>query len=223
MDARPTLALLTVALLGCATTPRGNADAPTLTPDAPVDAAPVATLDAGVMALADAPPAACVAPAGPYGALSGDTFEDFTLPHCDGAPYTFYADDYCAADHRATVVIFAALWCTVCQNESTRLDAMVTEAYAAQGVRVVQILVDGAVPGNPVTGASCQSWVDTFGLATDVLFDADRAITRQYFPENSFPVTLVVDDAGVIRYRDVHGGRGITGIRAALDSLLATP
>ncbi len=222
MHARPYLALFTAALSGCATTPGGSPDAPTFSTDVPADL-DAALADAGTTLGTDAPSAGCVAPSGPYGALSGATLEGFTLPRCDGTPYAFYDDGYCAADHTATVVIFAALWCTVCQNEALELDAMVTEAYASRGVRVVQLLVDGAVPGTPVTGASCQSWVDTFGLSTDVLFDADRATTRRYFPENSFPVTLVVDGAGVIRYRDVHGGRGIAGIRGALESLLAAP
>ncbi len=163
---------------------------------------------------------ACSPPEGPHGVAVGDVFADFELPRCDDEPYAFYAGDYCAPSHRASVVIFSALWCTVCQSESSRIDDVVTTPYRDRGVRVMQVLVDGPSPGRPVTAAECAGWDARFELDAEVVYDPTVS-TADHYPESSFPVTLLVDEDGRIRFRDVHGGAGLSALTAALDALLA--
>jgi len=216
------LPLWTLLLVACSPSPSGREDAAN-TPDVGADAV-VLEADAGA-GEGDAPsvldaPSACTAPTAPYGAAVGDTFAGFNLPRCGGEPYVFYEGGYCEAEHTATVVIFSALWCTVCQSESSRVDEEITDPYGARGVRVVQVLVDGTTPGRAVDATGCQDWDDTFELDAEVLYDTDD-LTFVHYPEATFPVTLVVDADGVIRFRDVHGGAGLSGLAAALDSVLA--
>jgi thiol-disulfide isomerase/thioredoxin len=216
------LALLFASTLGCTSlpsmpdAPRSDVapDAPAADPDAGGRDAPAAS-DAGTDV-----PSACVPPAGPYGTSVGDTLAPLSLPLCDGRAYAFYDASFCDPSHAATVVMFSAIWCTVCQSESAELIDRIVTPYRDRGVRVVQILVDGAVPGAAVTAGACATWRDTFGLGDLLAYDADGAMTAAHHPEGMFPVTLVVDEAGVIRYRDVHGELGLAGLAAALDDVL---
>jgi peroxiredoxin len=150
----------------------------------------------------------------------GASVADFTLPRCDGTPFTFYDDAFCAPEHRATVLIFGALWCTRCQDESTRLDAEITQVYRDRGVRVVQVLVDGAIPGTNVTAADCSRWVATYGLTNDELYDAGGAVTAAFYATRTFPSTVLVDADGVIRYRSVGASDGLPALRDAIDGVI---
>jgi peroxiredoxin len=199
--------LLTLSLAACGTAPPAMEDVP--------------------MVEADTSPTGCVAPTppaeAPIGSSVGRSFRDFTLPQCDGTPYTFYNDEFCAPEHTFTVVSIAAIWCVPCQQESAQLTARITNAYRDRGVRVVQIIVDGETRNSSFTPAQCDEWVRTYGLVNPELMDMGGATTNIYFPDGSLPSTLIVDDQGVIRFRENGATMGLVSLSSALDSLLAEP
>jgi len=172
---------------------------------------------------ADTGPQACTVPTGdmthPIGTEVGRTMRDFTLPRCDDTPFHFYgeAEGFCAA--RLTVLTIAAGWCGPCRLEATQIQAALADAYAAQGVRVVQVLIqdDNHLPPD---AAFCQGWVNQYGLTFPELYDPTQ-ITQIYFPMGALPATLIVDSQGVIVHREYGTTANLTSIRTALDTILA--
>ena len=160
-----------------------------------------------------------------FGTSVGTYFDQVTIPRCDGTPYSFYNDDFCNDTHRLTVVSIAAIWCVPCQEESALLTERVTNAYADQGVRVIQIIVDGTPPGTTFTPAQCQQWVDTYGLVNVELMDlvdgVAGSIIGERFPSGSLPSTLLVDDTGRIVFREDGASPGLNTLRAAIEAQLS--
>lgn len=164
-------------------------------------------------------PGACSPPAEPYGTSMGRNFRPFTLNRCDGTPYQFYgeAEGYC--DARFSVLLMSAGWCAPCVREAEVLEEQLVQAYAGDGVRVIQVLIQDENYEAP-SNEFCQAWVDRNGLTNPVLNDPTQ-ITQVYFPAGSLPATLVVDSNGVIVHREYGASTGLSTIRAALDSLIA--
>jgi hypothetical protein len=155
-------------------------------------------------------------PARPYGTSAGYKMEPFTLEQCDGTDYEFYNEDYCAAS--LTVVSIAAGWCVPCIMESTQLEAEITDRYAPQDVRVVQIIVqeeDNSAPD----GAYCDAWVARFGLSNVELIDPLQE-TNIYFPDGVLPSTIIVDNNGIIKFRENGASDGLTSLRARIEQVL---
>lgn len=188
---------------------------------------PVMGTDAGPIVMADAPGDPCAAPVppatAPYGTSVGRSFRPFTLQNCDGSgPYAFYGDNqWCEPTHRLTLVSIAARWCVPCQIESEQLTDQITEYYRDQGVRVIQILVDGEVRGGGATMADCEAWVATYGLTNVELLDSGGAETGRYFPSGSLPSTIIVDDEGIIRFYEDGVSVGLSTLRATIEAILA--
>lgn len=199
-------------ILGLSLAACGNP--PVVTPDAPISVE-----DAGDSCSAPVPNP----PATTYGSSVGSLVRNFTANTCDGTPYTFYNEEYCAPEHTFTVVSIAALWCVPCQMESQILTAQVTEPYRSRGVRVLQILVDGETRGSSFTPAQCDQWVSTYGLTNVQLMDVGSPTTSFLFPSGALPSTLVIDEEGIIRFREDGLSTNLVSLRSALDSLLAAP
>jgi hypothetical protein len=180
--------------------------------------------DSGVMALdsgpvPDVPAVTCEAtiPTAPFGVLEGRKFEPITLTRCDGTAYEFYNQDYCEA--RLTVVSIAAGWCGPCIIESGMLTEQITDVYGPQGVRVIQVITQTEDYGAP-DGAYCDGWVTRFGLTNIELIDPAQD-TSVYFPGNALPASLIVDNEGIIRFREYGVSDELRTLRAELDDLLA--
>ena len=175
--------------------------------------------DAGGIVVDAGPAMMCNAtiPASPYGIEVGRKFEPLTLPDCSGNNYDFYNQDYC--DASLTVVSIAAGWCNPCIIESSMLTSVITEPYAPRGVRVIQIVYQTDTYDAP-DAAYCQGWVDRFGLTNVELYDPTQ-LASIYFPAGSLPATLIVDNQGVIRFREYGVSDGLMTLRAKLDQLLA--
>lgn len=160
-----------------------------------------------------------------FGTSEGTYFADVTIPRCDGTPYSFYNDDFCAETHTLTVVSIAALWCVPCQMESAQMTDRITNAYADQGVRVIQIIVDGDPIGSTFTQAECQQWVDTYDMVNielmDVVDGVAGSIIGERFPSGSLPSTLLVDETGRIVYREDGAAPGLNTLRAAIEAQLS--
>lgn len=168
---------------------------------------------------ADAGDGLCPYPEGPYGTNVLSKFEPFTLEQCDGTPYSFHNEDYCMS--RLTVISIAAGWCPPCIRESMLLTETITEPYREAGVRVIQILVQKADYTAP-DYAFCNDWVSRYGLTNIELLDP-IGVTAHYFPGNSLPSTIIVDDEGIIRFRENGATEGLVSLKAKLDELLAEP
>jgi hypothetical protein len=152
-----------------------------------------------------------------YGASKGKNLEPFTLPQCDGTPYSFLNADFCASTF--TVISVAAGWCAPCQAESAVMTDRLTNAYKDRGVRVIQILLQDPQYREP-DQAFCEQWVAEYGLTNVELMDKDGQIAP-LFPSGSLPSTLIVDSKGRIVHREDGFSEGLNTIRAKLDQLLA--
>lgn len=195
------LVLLVLGLAGC-----GGGD----TPPADVDAGGIMLTDSG-----SGP--ACEVPGEPYGTSVGRTIEPFTLNQCDGTPYSFYGDDFC--DTRLTVISIAAGWCGPCMAESAELTERVTERYRADGVRVIQIIVQNPDRTAP-TPEFCRQWVDNFGLTNIEVIDPS-GVTSPFFTTDALPETLMVDSRGVIVFREAGASAGLVSLTSKIEELLA--
>jgi hypothetical protein len=184
------------------------------------DAGPVGGEDAGGGEEdAGGPDYLCDYPAAPYGTSVGRKFEPFTLQQCNGTPYDFVNEEFCAPDHQLTLISIAAGWCNPCIIESMQLEEEINERYAGMGVRVIQIITQDPEFRAP-TLEFCQQWVDRFGLTNVEVIDPEQ-ITNIYFPDNALPSTIIVDEEGTIRYRENGASDGLISLRAKIDELLA--
>ena len=220
IDPKSNLAMLVqaflVAMLAVACTDGSNAmtSAP---PEEDVALDPVGEPDAQV-AVGTSVDGMCAAE-GPYGVVEGRTFRPFTLTNCaDGEDFSFYNADYCESDTVLTVLSIAAGWCPPCIAESRQLTAQITEPYRSRGVRVIQAVVQKADFSAPDL-AFCREWVDRFGLTNIEVLDPD-GVLQVYFPGDSLPSTVIVDNKGVIRFRENGASEGLITLRTKLDELL---
>ncbi len=162
----------------------------------------------------------CSYPPAPYGTRVGANLEPFTLPQCDGTPYSFVNEEFCAA--RFTVISIAAGWCMPCRYESQNLTEQVTSVYGPRGVRVIQVLVQDD-DYRAANGAFCDAWVARYNLTQNIeLIDADGT-TQIYFPGGSLPSTIIVDSHGTIVWRENGVVMWLGTLKAKLDMLLAGP
>ena len=76
-------------------------------------------------------------PTSGFGAIPGRNMSGFTLQDCSGTDYSFYNEEFCS--NEVTVISIAAGWCPPCIAESEQLEEEITDFYAGQGVRVIQI------------------------------------------------------------------------------------
>lgn len=155
------------------------------------------------------------------GSQIGRSLRPFTLERCDEGTFSFYDDEFCSEDHRLTVVSAAAGWCGPCQEESRMLTEQIINRYAGQGVRVVQIMVDGVTTGDAPTVEFCREWTRTYNIvgSTQVIDPADELAV--IFPDNALPSTILVDRDGTIRHRESGVSEGLSTLRAAIEQILA--
>jgi hypothetical protein len=207
-------ALITVGLLagGC-----GNDRGGTGTPDSGGGDTALPDSSTDDVLPGDTDAEGCVYPDVTYGTLVGRGFEPFTLDQCDGTPFDFVQDGFC--DSSMTVISIAAGWCPPCIVESRQLSARITEHYREQRVRVVQVLVQDEDYRAPDL-AYCEAWVSRFSLTNIEVIDPAQ-VTQIYFPDNALPSTIIVDDEGIIQFRENGATDGLTSLRAAIERLLA--
>lgn len=188
-----------------------------------VDVAPhdVATPDVATpdVAPVDAPvDAPATYPPGPYGSAVCRRFQPFRLDVCDGTTWDFAGDDFFSSN--ATVLLFDAAWSVPSQSQTRQIETALGP-YQARGVRVVQVLVQGADRA-AITPSSCAAWRSRYGLTIPVLMDPSQTLAA-YYPSQAFPAALIVDRNGVIRYRAYGADSGLSSVRAALDVVFNEP
>ncbi len=160
------------------------------------------------------PPADWTYPLGPYGKKVGERFADFELNDCDGKSVRF--GDILGD---ASVVLFnvGAGWCKPCLDEAEILESQVYRPHCASGLRVVQVLKSDDDDG-PATTTFCSKWRDRWGMTFPVLIDP-LFETSRYVDASGFPLNMLVDHTGVIRY--VHTGDVPSDLNQRIGELLA--
>lgn len=153
----------------------------------------------------------------PFALPGGWTTDSLTCPVND---YSFYNEDFCADDHRVTVLSIAAEWCSPCQMETAEMTEQLVEAYAGRGVRVIQVMYQNADYGAPDLDL-CDRWVDRFDLSGQVEVIDPEGLVGASFPTGSLPSTLIIDRNGRIVERHDGYETGLGTIRAAIDAELA--
>ncbi len=162
------------------------------------------------------PPADWTYPAGAYGTGVGDVVESFTLPDGDGTDVAF---SDVLGDAQLVLLNIGSGWCQPCIDETEHLENDVYRKHCAAGLRVVQVLYQDE-QSRPPPKLFVRQWRDRFGLTFPVLQDA-LFETEKFFSSaaSQTPLNLLVDRAGVIRYR--RAGEVPADLDAALAELLA--
>ena len=109
-------------------------------------------------------------------------------------------------------------WCQPCIEESETLDADIFRPFCQRGLRVVQVVYQDE-DSAPATSLFCTNWRERFSLSFPVLKDP-LFITQTYFqdPSSQTPLSLLVDNDGVIRFREVGTPSGDLNTR--IDNML---
>jgi len=106
----------------------------------------------------------------------------FTLETLDGDLFTL--SDYLG--EKVILLTFFTSYCKPCMEEHPHLERFFKE-YGEQGLLVVAVNSDE--PGNI---SKVHNWVRRYRLTFPVLLDGDFSITRQYDPDETFPLTMLI-------------------------------
>lgn len=155
-------------------------------------------------------------PLGPYGGGVGSAPPPFTLQACDGAPYAFGGVAF--RQSSATVLALVTGNCPTCEADARALQSIASE-FSPRGVRVVEVLLEGAAPMEPPDLGFCTSWSMRANASHPVLIDVSRSLDAINPVPRSFPLVLVADASGVIRARFAMQPGWPTAARAALSML----
>ena len=123
-------------------------------------------------------------------AISPGAAPDFTLRRLNGPNLRLQ-------EQRGQVVMvnFWATWCGPCRQEMPHLNRL-HDSYRDKGFVLLGVNIDD----DPAKGAAL---AQTLGLRFPVLFDTDKAVTRQW-DLGSMPSTVLIDRQG--RVRHIHRG-----------------
>jgi len=164
----------------------------------------LAALLAVLVAVALGAPAACA------GVGVGDVAPSFSLPDAHARPVAL-------AGLRGKVVVldFTASWCVACRTALPALAALGTR-YAARGVEVVTVVIDGS-----------RAKADRFlaevvpARSMTVVFDPTADLLAR-FGASGMPALYVIDQRGVVRLVETgYDADRVTALTRVLDGLLA--
>lgn len=175
---------------------------------------------------------------GPYGVVENatirpvGTMSEFGLMSCDGSRVRLPDATMCTS--RFTIISIAAEWCGPCHNETSQFRDAIIANYDSADVHLVQVLTQDA-DGNPSTPDLCQRWKSGAALAwgTQFIPEIQRHMLQHevwidpaqvlgaFFPTNSLPATIIIDNTGTIRHYETGADAGLNSLRSALDRLLA--
>jgi len=160
------------------------------------------------------PPQGTPYPAGPYGTEAGDVLLSVTLQDCDGADVSL---GEVVLGAPLTLVNVGAGWCRSCREEAPVLEDEVFGRYCAEGLRVVQVLVEDE-SGRPATKLFCEAWRDYFGLTFPIVVDPLGRLAEGV-DLDALPLNLLVRGDGVIVWRSL--GLPPPGFTERIEALLA--
>jgi len=222
---RTLVALFTIALVGC-----GDARPPLQGGGVSVNpgggGGPVTT-DAAVPD-ADGEEAAIVDgyPAAPYGQYAGNTFPAYSLDGYADASTTWakvdmrdYFDPDGTKGVRALVVVTAAQWCGVCQQEARWVPGEYTKSWQARGARLVTALIqDGSY--KPAVRLVADQWRDAYSIPYAVVIDPTMSLIPPDIGAVKLPYTYVIDPR-TMKIAHVYSAAIAPPTIPALDTVLA--
>lgn len=168
---------ISLALLGCGSTPNNMPDAGCAT--------------------------AAQYPCGPYGASQGSVIADLALsgkrddnmsgsPADDAVRPISFADYYKDKDARVLVVLTAAEWCGPCKAEQPSLVSLYQGYQGSAPGQVAfleSIVQDNA--GNVAAQLNVDNWTTTYKIPFDMAADPDQALAP-YYNVSTFPMQMVI-------------------------------
>ena len=127
-----------------------------------------------------------------------------------GAPHPF-------ADDRGHVVVVDAwaTWCAPCVRSLPMLQAL-QQRYAAQGLRIYAVSVDGGQGDIP-------DFLAETPITLPILLDPDGNALEAALGLRRMPTTWVVDRSGKVRARHEGFDGDLAGVQADVERLLAEP
>jgi len=123
--------------------------------------------------------------------LIDEPVPDFTLATLDGE--TIHLPDLAG---KIVFLNFWATWCEPCQREMPALQTLLDERGG--DVRVIGI----TDPASGQTEDDIRAFVDLYDLSLTVALSSDLAL-YQRFNVLQIPMTLVIDRAGIVRFRHI--------------------
>jgi len=98
----------------------------------------------------------------------GDKACNFRLVDQHGDVWDLY-------DHEGDVIVidFSAVWCPPCQAAGMYSQDIQND-YDSEGVQMVTILIDGAIPGVEPTGVEIEEWVNSHNITTAPVLQGSR-------------------------------------------------
>lgn len=98
----------------------------------------------------------------------GDKACNFKLTDQNGEIWSLY-------DHEGSVIMldFSAYWCYPCQSAADHTQAL-QDDYAADGVQVVTVIIDGRTPGEAPESYEIDAWVNNHNITTAPILQGSR-------------------------------------------------
>ena len=138
------------------------------------------------------------------GTTQGTKIADLALKDCDGNVVKLYD---LLAGKKAALVDFGAGWCKPCREFQQKAVGFHAK-YADKGLVILGVLWqdDNA---EPATNAFCKEWKTQYSIPFDEVIDPTNKYTKSFIDAGStLPVLLVLDSAGVIRFKEVGSAEG---------------
>lgn len=132
----------------------------------------------------------------PAGLGVGDPFPETTAELPDGGSWSFEQD----ALGSVTLVAYWATYCPVCAHELPDMESAFWLPYADQGLQIVALDADDNEAANPQEVWDYIAYMNLsfpMGIDTGPTYSTLEAV---YDGGNPFPVDILIDKAGVIRY-----------------------
>ncbi len=216
-----------LAIVGCSDRPSalpGGIDGIKNDPDAAVDTARPDT------AVADTGAAETTVvdgyPAGPYDKVAGAVFPPVSLSGYrdgDAAWTTLSMREYFDPDGskgiRGVVVVVAAQWCGVCQNEAKWVPAAYTANYRAKGAKFITPLLQD-LAHKPATRAVADQWREAYAIPFAIAIDPELTTLPVGIGAVSLPYMFVIDPR-TMRIEKVYSSYVAPPTIPALDAVLA--
>lgn len=145
----------------------------------------------------------------PPGIVVGVPALEFKGPDATGK--TISLSDY---KGKVVLVVFSTIWCGPCKAEAPQLEALY-QKYKAQGFVILQGVFqnEGATPPS---AADLKRWSDTYKLTFPIIDPGYT--TANAYKIAAIPTNLIVDKAGIIRYREE--GYDEAAVTAQVETLL---
>ena len=165
-------------------------------------------------------------PPGPYGYGEGTTMGDLQFIGKESDVVTDYSTlpmqpitmGDVRKDAKLILIEGGARWCTYCNRDQPSMKS-VEAAYASQGVKVMEVIVEGGY-GVPATDNDINRWAQQYQLSGIITIDPSYELAK-YADVAAFPVYIVVRaDTMRVDYMQIESLTA-SPIEPVLDQLLA--